>query len=162
MKRSSKSFLALVVLAAAAFGAVAQTPPRERAPANYVSPQQRVIDAGNASCGHPNSIACQSLKAHQAKQAEAAQYCVKKSACVPVVGKTADGKYPIYKLDGDPGDLKYFSGNTAYAPNDLVGRMGYVAAADAKIKGTECDWICKNAAGQVIGLDPAYLASAKK
>lgn len=108
---------------------------------------------------HPNSIGAQSFIAKAERERGAV--CTKRP-CVPVTGRTADGKYPVYGLDGEVGDLNYFSGNTVFRPNDLLGRMGYVSDADSRARGVQCDWICKNAAGQVIGLDPAYLKISQK
>lgn len=108
---------------------------------------------------HPNSIGAQSFIAKAERERGAT--CTKRP-CVPVTGRTADGKYPVYGLEGELGDLNYFSGNTVFRPNDLLGRMGYVSEADSHARGIQCDWICKNAAGQVIGLDPAYLKISQK
>lgn len=102
---------------------------------------------------HPNSIGAQSFIAKAEREAGAS--CSKKP-CVPVIGRTADNKYPVYDLQGEPGDLNYISkgANTVFQPTDLYGRMGYVADADAHAKGMRCDYVCKNAAGQFVGIDP--------
>lgn len=76
---------------------------------------------------------------------------------IPVLGKTADGKYPVYNLQGDLDDLSYYSGNTQWQPDDLFkkNRMSYVDPADVQRGLAQCEIICKNRQQQVIGLNPA-------
>ena len=80
---------------------------------------------------------------------------------IPVVGKTADGKYPIYQLKGELDDFNWFSGNIVYAPGDLLGNMVFVDMNDIK-KGGEysCAYVCKDRAGHIVGMNPAYKAMA--
>lgn len=82
---------------------------------------------------------------------------------IPIVGKTADGKYPIYQLKGELDDFNWFSGSIVYAPADLLGNMVFVDINDIK-KGGEyvCEYVCKDKAGNIVGMNPAYRAMAGK
>lgn len=76
------------------------------------------------------------------------------AATIKVVGKTADGKYPIYELEGDLSDLKYFSPGLAWTPDDLLTRLVYLEPADVDNR-YKCDWVCKDSANHIVGLNPA-------
>lgn len=80
---------------------------------------------------------------------------------IPVMGKTADGKYPVYNLQGDLEDLNYASPGRVWQPDDLLRRMTFVDAADVKAGTVRCEWICKNRANQVVGLNPQIKWMAK-
>ena len=72
-------------------------------------------------------------------------------------GKTSDGKYPIYDLKGDLNDLNYASSNgVVYNPDDLIGRINWLQPEDAKGGPYACEFICKDKAGHVVGLNPAW------
>lgn len=74
---------------------------------------------------------------------------------VPVVGKTADGKYDIYDLRGDLNDLNYVSSmHIIYQPDDLPARIKFLDPADVKAGTYVCDFICKDKVGHVVGLNP--------
>lgn len=80
---------------------------------------------------------------------------------IPTLGKTADGKYPVYNLQGDLEDANYASPGRVWQPDDLLKRMVFVDAADVKAGVARCEWICKNRAQQVIGLNPQIKWMAK-
>lgn len=80
---------------------------------------------------------------------------------IPTLGKTADGKYPVYNLQGDLEDANYASPGRVWQPDDLLKRMVFVDAADVKAGVAKCEWICKNRAQQVIGLNPQIKWMAK-
>ena len=80
---------------------------------------------------------------------------------IPTIGKTADGKYPVYNLKGDLEDLNYASPGKVWQPDDLLKRMTFVDAADVKSAYARCELICKNRADQVIGLNPQIKWMAK-
>lgn len=71
------------------------------------------------------------------------------------VGKTADGKYNVYNVTGDLDDFNFKAGNAMYSERDVI---KYLNAVDAKDVGktVKCYTICKNAAGQVVGVNPSY------
>jgi len=80
---------------------------------------------------------------------------------IPTLGKTADGKYPVYNLQGDLEDLNYASPGKVWQPDDLLKRMSFVEPADVKAGLVRCEWICKNRANQVVGLNPQIKWMAK-
>lgn len=75
---------------------------------------------------------------------------------IPVVGRTVDGKYPIYDLQGDLTDVNYFSGNTVYTSGDLLPKMQFVDPQDMNAHGYACGFVCKDREGRTVGLSPAY------
>lgn len=76
---------------------------------------------------------------------------------VKVIGKTADGKYNVYDLDGDLNDINYRTSNSIlFQPDDLPARMQYLSFKDAKSGAYACDFICKDKAGHTVGLSPDY------
>lgn len=76
---------------------------------------------------------------------------------VKVIGKSDDGKYPIYDLQGDLNDLNYqTSGNIVYQPDDLPDRMVFLSPKDATGGAYKCEFICKDAKGRVVGLNPSW------
>lgn len=110
---------------------------------------------------HPNSIGAQSLRAEHdrkvaAAQAQAAAPSCAKKPCVPVVGRTADGKYPVYALEGELEDFNYFSPktNTQWSADAVVYRLAFADEADRKAGRIKCEVVCKNPAGQIIGANP--------
>ncbi len=82
-------------------------------------------------------------------------------AQIPTTGKTADGKYPVYNLQGDLEDLNYASPGKVWQPEDLLKRMTFVNQADIKSGEVRCEWICKNRVNQVVGLNPQIKWMAK-
>lgn len=176
MNRSiSLSLLAIAALSASA--AMAQSSFADqygKQPTNYVSPQQR-INPSTTPVAPPSKVTASSLPVLgyvvqnpvpvgrplaagdkiTGQVTGAGPLCTKKG-CVPVIGRTADQKYPVYGIKGDLEDINYMTtdGKTVYQPTDLFKRMGYVETSDVKGHGIQCEFICKNAAGQVIGLNP--------
>jgi hypothetical protein len=77
---------------------------------------------------------------------------------VPVVGKTADGRYPIYDIEGDLTDIAYStSKSTIYHPDELPERIGFISNKDAKNKAAyDCEFVCKDKAGHVVGMNPSW------
>lgn len=160
-------FLIAAVAAFAVSRAQAMTP---TAPVNYVSPQERIVAASTAPAVasidpkhaafklpagmHPNSIAAQSLRAKY--DAEEGAGCVLHKACVPATGRTADGKYPVYALEGGLEDLSYVSprANTVYKPDDLLRRLVFLGESDTKGGQYQCEFVCKDRAGHIVGLNP--------
>lgn len=108
------------------------------------SPQERILLAAGP-VAKPVQVSTTAPKAD----------CTKKN-CVLMLGYTADSKYKIYDLEGDINDFSYFAprANRQYTPDELVGRMGWVDEADMKAGTYRCDFVCKNRAGQIVGLSP--------
>lgn len=73
---------------------------------------------------------------------------------IPIIGHTADGKYPIYQLSGALDDVNYISGDTLWQPDELLTRMRFLKPQDVN-HGYQCDWVCKDSAGHIVGLNPA-------
>lgn len=73
---------------------------------------------------------------------------------IPATGQTSDKKYYTYDLVGELDDINYFSGDTVYQPQDLKGLMPFVQKADVNRNGYQCQIICKDRTGQVVGLNP--------
>lgn len=73
---------------------------------------------------------------------------------VPTIGKTDDGKYVVFDLKGDLTDITYFSGNTVYSSGDLLLSLPYADPKDVKSGAIDCEFICKNKKGQVVGQNP--------
>lgn len=69
-----------------------------------------------------------------------------------ITGKTADGKYNVYNIEGEIDDLKYFVGNTVYTANDMIKFLDGIPDKEDGKNGIRCETICKNAKGQVIGV----------
>lgn len=88
-----------------------------------------------------------------AAPATAAPATAETGATIKIVGKTADGKYPIYQLEGDVDALSYFSPGLVWTPNDLLTKLVYVDPADVD-HGYTCDWVCKDSANHIVGLNP--------
>lgn len=159
MNRSISRLVVLSIAALAAASAMAQsTAPGysqdyAKQPAHYVSPQERIKQAPLNKGQLP--VLGNVVQTSASAANTVAATCSKKG-CVPVIGRTADQKYPVYGLEGDLQDLNYMSkqANAVYQPQDLIKRMGYVEAADTKGHGIQCEFICKNAVGQVVGLNP--------
>ena len=82
---------------------------------------------------------------------------------IEVTGQTADKKYPIYKIEGDYEDVKYFANGKAYTSGDLFGKMKYIKKEDVNANGYKCGFICKDSAGHTVGINPnfAFLAPKK-
>lgn len=80
-----------------------------------------------------------------------------------IIGKTADGKYNVYNITGPLDDISYEVNNIQYSGGDLIRLLPAVDKADVG-KTVQCETICKNAAGQVVGVNPAYknIAVGKK
>lgn len=88
----------------------------------------------------------------------------RKKGRVPVIGQTKDCKYPVYDLKGDLNDLTYFSrdGDTVWPPGVLLGRMVFLDPSDLKTGAYQCDYVCKDKAGRIVGMNPSYKSSLKK
>jgi hypothetical protein len=76
---------------------------------------------------------------------------------IKVEGRTPDGKYPIYVLQGDIDGSNVFTETTAYQPQQLAGKIAYVKKEDqGKGPGKyECDWLCKDTVGHIVGMPEA-------
>lgn len=86
----------------------------------------------------------------------AAKEVESKATQIKILGKDIHGKYPVYDLDGDLTDVNYFSGNYVFRSGELLDRMDFVQQADVNRNGYECEFICKDGAGNVVGINPAY------
>jgi len=75
---------------------------------------------------------------------------------IAVTGETADGKYKTYDLKGGLDDLKYYSDGFLYKPDDLVGRLPWLADKDTKTGIYACSFVCKDEQGRIVGLNPAW------
>lgn len=75
---------------------------------------------------------------------------------IPTIGTTADGKYPIYQLEGELTDVNYKSGETLWTSGDLLTRIGYVDQADVNNNGYSCGFVCKDYQGHIVGIAPVY------
>jgi hypothetical protein len=75
---------------------------------------------------------------------------------IPVIGKSADGKYPVYKLEGDLTDINYFSGNTSWQSGDLLTRMVFLEPQDVNHGKYFCEFICKDGFQNVVGINPSF------
>lgn len=73
------------------------------------------------------------------------------TAKIPVIGKTTDGKYNVYDLDGAANDLSWFSGNYVYKANDLLTRLDFVKKEDIDAGTYYCEWVCLNKDNRIVG-----------
>jgi hypothetical protein len=85
-----------------------------------------------------------------------------KNAAISTAGKTADGKYPIYRLQGEIDDLTYMSDNFVYQPNELIGKMEFIKKEDVNKGVYACGYVCKDKADHIVGINPAYKWMIKK
>lgn len=76
------------------------------------------------------------------------------------IGKTADGKYNVYNIQGDLSEPNWTVGNYVYSEADMLRFLPAVDKADVG-KTVQCETLCKNAAGQVIGVNPIYKAMSQ-
>lgn len=97
----------------------------------------------------------------QSKAATAGRQQVGKTT-IYITGKTADGKYNVYNVEGDLSDTNWTAGNRLYSANDMIALLDGVPTAAMGKNGVKCETICKNAAGQVIGVPEGYKQIAKK
>lgn len=95
----------------------------------------------------PLDVAQASAKVQQAKKAQPG---------IPVIGKSADGKYPVYMLEGDLTDINYFSGNTSWRSGDLLTRMVFLDPQDVNHGKYFCEYICKDGFQNVVGINPSF------
>jgi hypothetical protein len=79
-----------------------------------------------------------------------------KATQIKILGKDVNGKYPVYDLDGDLTDVNYFSGNYVFRSGELLDRVGFIEKGDVNRNGYECEFICKDKTGNVVGINPAY------
>ena len=77
---------------------------------------------------------------------------------IKVTGKTADGRYNTYDLDGELDDLNYSSitGNIIYQPDDLPDRIPFISPKDTNKGVYVCEFVCKDAHGNIVGLNPQW------
>lgn len=73
---------------------------------------------------------------------------------IPTTGKTVDQKYYTYDLQGELDDINYMSGDTVYQPQDLKGLMPFIQRTDVNRNGYQCQIVCKDRQGHVVGLNP--------
>jgi hypothetical protein len=72
---------------------------------------------------------------------------------IPVIGKTDDGKYSRFDLEGDLEDIKWFTNTTnyVYTSGDLLVRLPFIKKEDID-KGTYvCKFVCKDKEGYIVG-----------
>lgn len=85
---------------------------------------------------------------------------------IPLTGKlSADGRYQVYRLEGELDDLNWFGWATAidgsreplvYKHNDLFKGMPFLEEADARSPNYACGYVCKDRLGQIVGINPSY------
>ena len=75
---------------------------------------------------------------------------------IRIVGSTADGKYPIYAIDGAATDITYKAGNRLYTSGDLVGKLVFLDPKDAKSKQYNCEFLCKDKQDRTVGINPSF------
>lgn len=80
---------------------------------------------------------------------------------IPILGLDVNHKYPVYDLQGDLTDLSYFSGDYVFQSGDLFSRMKDIRPEDVNHNGYECEFICKDSQGDVVGLNPQFRHIAK-
>lgn len=81
-------------------------------------------------------------------------YWKNKAAPIKVSGITADGKYPIYDIEGEATDITYKAGNTLYTSGDLVGKLIFIDPADTKVY--HCEFLCKDKQNHTVGINPSF------
>lgn len=87
------------------------------------------------------------------------EYLNAEEIVIPTKGITADGKYPVYYLDGGLDDINYFTGDGEYVfrSGELLGRLIFIEEQDVG-KGYDCEYICKDKKGGIVGINPSYKA----
>ncbi len=81
---------------------------------------------------------------------------VAESAQIKILGKDVNGKYPVYDVQGDLTDINYFSGDYVFRSGELMNRLKFIQKQDVNANGYECEFICKDRAGNVVGINPAF------
>lgn len=77
------------------------------------------------------------------------------SGKIKIIGKSMDGKYPIYDLYGELEDMKWRSAGKLYKSDYLFDHLVFIDQADVG-KPYSCGIICKDGFQNVVGLNPAY------
>jgi hypothetical protein len=77
-----------------------------------------------------------------------------KPGIIKIKGKNADG-YPIYDIVGGLDDVNYHdSYSHIFQPGDLVGLVKFASPKAVREHKIVCGWVCKDKAGNVVGIDP--------
>ena len=77
-------------------------------------------------------------------------------AGVPTLGVTADGQYPVYKIDEVVKGQYFIVKGQMYSNTDLLGRMVILSERDAGSGKYQCNFLCRNGQGQVVGINPLF------
>ena len=88
--------------------------------------------------------------------------CHPKPSKIPVIGCTADGKYPIYKVEGQIDDVKFYVNGKMANSDWLFDNMGPIDLADTKGPKYKCNNVCVNQFGQFVGLTPGTYAMVQR
>lgn len=97
-------------------------------------------------------LLCNSVFFNVAIAAEAASELKK----IPTLGITADGLYPVYKINEVVKGQYFIVRGQMYSNGDLLGRMIIVSERDARSGKYQCNFLCRNSQLQVIGINPLY------
>lgn len=81
-----------------------------------------------------------------------------KAAPIKVIGKTADGKYPVYNLEGELSDTDWKAGGRIYTSGDLMKKLVFLDQADAfgPNHQYECEFVCVDKQKRIVGLNPNF------
>lgn len=81
----------------------------------------------------------------------------KDAPAVRILGIDDTGLFFVYDLSGfGLNDSHYFSGSWKFNSSDLVNYVSILTKEDKSRQGIQCEAICVNATGEVIGLDPDF------
>jgi len=78
------------------------------------------------------------------------------------LGLTDDQKYNRTNLKGDLDDLNWTAGNSIYSANDLMRVLPFIDEKDVKDNKYQCDVVCKDRTGAIVGVSPDYKKFYKK
>lgn len=83
---------------------------------------------------------------------------VKKPIASPIqiIGKTADHKYNVYKLDGEVDAIRWFANGKSYNSEDLASRMEFIKKEDVDNGTYHCAFVCKDGLQNTVGLNPNF------
>lgn len=81
----------------------------------------------------------------------------KDSEALRPIGKSQDGKYRVYNLEGGLSDVNWFATTTTvYNSKFLAERIGYIQKNDVNNGQYVCEYVCKDKLGRIVGVNPAY------
>jgi hypothetical protein len=75
----------------------------------------------------------------------------------PLVVREQENKYQIYDLQGDLDDLNFHtSQGVIYQRDELPERVNFISFKDQQSGKYQCEFICKDKKGNVVGLNPVW------